>query len=69
MDDLVPIGRFPHRGPYDEIAPAYHTITGWVQDHGHQITGAPREIYLNDPQIVIPADLLTEVQFPIEDTE
>jgi len=56
-----------HRGPYDEIAPAYHTVTGWIQDHGYQVTGAPREIYLNDPQTVVPEDLLTEVQFPVED--
>lgn len=55
-----------HRGPYDEIGPAYHTITGWIQDRGHQTAGPPREIYLNDPQTVIPEDLLTEVQFPIE---
>lgn len=55
-----------HRGPYAEIAPAYHTITGWVQDHGRQISGPPREIYLNDPQTVLPEDLLTEVQFPID---
>lgn len=56
-----------HRGPYAEISPAYHTVTGWIQDHGHQVAGAPREIYLNDPQTVLPDDLLTEVQFPIED--
>jgi effector-binding domain-containing protein len=55
-----------HRGPYDQVAPAYHSVTGWIQDHGHQITAAPREIYLNDPQTVSPDDLLTEVQFPID---
>jgi effector-binding domain-containing protein len=54
-----------HRGPYDEISPAYHTVTGWIQDHGHQIAGPPREIYLNDPQLSIPDDLLTEIQFPL----
>ena len=58
-----------HRGPYAEISPAYHTVTGWIQDHGHQVGGAPREIYLNDPQSVLPDDLLTEVQFPIDDPE
>lgn len=56
-----------HRGPYSEIAPAYHTVSGWIQDHGHELTGPPREIYLNDPETVAPEDLLTEVQFPIED--
>jgi effector-binding domain-containing protein len=55
-----------HHGPYDEISPAYHTITGWISGQGHQIVGPPREIYLNDPMTVPAEDLLTEVQFPIE---
>lgn len=55
-----------HRGPYEEIGPAYHTVTGWIQDHGHTVTGPPREVYLNDPQLVAPDDLLTEVQFPVD---
>ena len=35
-----------HHGPYDELGPAYHTLTGWVQEHGHEIAGPPREVYL-----------------------
>jgi effector-binding domain-containing protein len=58
-----------HRGPYGEIGPAYHTLMGWIQEHGHQVSGAPREVYLNDPQTVAPEDLLTEIQFPIQDPE
>jgi effector-binding domain-containing protein len=54
-----------HRGPYDQIGPAYHTLTGWVQEHGHEFAGPPREIYLNDPTVVDPEDILTEVQWPI----
>lgn len=54
-----------HRGPYQEIAPAYHTLIGWISQHGHEIAGPPREIYLNDPQTVSPAELLTRVEFPI----
>jgi effector-binding domain-containing protein len=41
-------------------------VTGWIQDHGHQIAGPLREIYLNDPKSVVPEDLLTQVQFPID---
>ena len=55
-----------HRGPYQEISPAYHVVTGWIEEHGATLHGAPREIYLNDPQTVTPDDLLTEIQFPIE---
>ncbi len=54
-----------HRGPYAEIGPAYHTLTGWISEHGHEIAGPPREIYLNDPQTVPPEEILTRVEFPI----
>jgi effector-binding domain-containing protein len=54
-----------HRGPYAEIGPAYHTVSGWVQDHGHELAGGPREVYLNDPREVPEADLQTEVHWPI----
>ena len=54
-----------HHGPYSQIGPAYHTLTGWISEHGHEIAGPPREIYLNDPQTVLPEELLTLVEFPI----
>ena len=55
-----------HRGPYDEIGPAYHTLQGWTQEHGHEVAGPPREIYLTDPgETPDPADYVTEIQFPI----
>ena len=55
-----------HHGPYDELGPAYHTLTGWVQEHGHEIAGPPREVYLTAPQETPdPADYLTEIVFPI----
>jgi effector-binding domain-containing protein len=54
-----------HRGPYDEIRPAYHTLAGWVQEHGHELAGPPREIYLDDPTAVPAEELRTEVNWPI----
>ena len=55
-----------HRGAYDEIGPAYSTLTGWIQEHGHEIVGPPREIDLTDPsETPDPADYVTEIQFPI----
>lgn len=54
-----------HRGPYDEIRPAYHTLAGWITDHGHEMAGPPREVYLNDPNEVSPHELLTEIAWPI----
>jgi effector-binding domain-containing protein len=54
-----------HHGPYQELAPAYHTLTGWIQEHGHEVRAAPREVYLNDPTTTLPEDLLTEIQWPV----
>lgn len=54
-----------HHGRYDEIPPAYHTLTGWISKNGYEIAGPPREIYLNDPQLVPPNELQTRVEFPI----
>jgi DNA-binding transcriptional MerR regulator len=55
-----------HHGPFDEIGPAYHTVAGWIQEHGHEVAGPPREVYLTDPEHTpVEADHLTEVQFPI----
>lgn len=54
-----------HQGPYNEIAPAYHTLTSWISEHGHEMAGPPREIYLNDPQTVPEDELLTRVEWPI----
>ena len=55
-----------HHGPYAEVGPAYHTLTGWISDHGHEMTGPPREIYLNDPTQIEERDLLTRVEWPID---
>ena len=54
-----------HHGPYEQIGPAYQTLTGWISEHGHETAGPPRETYLNDPQTVAPEELLTRVEFPI----
>ena len=58
-----------HTGPYEEIGLAYHTLTAWISEHGHEIAGPPRESYLNDPQMVQPEELLTQVEFPISSQE
>lgn len=60
-----PVATTLHRGPYQEIGAAYHTLTGWISEHGHEIAGPPREIYLNDPHTVAPEELLTRVEWPI----
>jgi effector-binding domain-containing protein len=54
-----------HHGPYEQIALADRTLTGWISEHGHEIGRPPREIDFNDPQTATPEELLTRVELPI----
>jgi effector-binding domain-containing protein len=64
--DATTVATTVHRGPYDEVGPAHLALIGWAQEHGHEIAGPAREVYLTDPGAVPdPADYLTEIQFPI----
>lgn len=40
---------------------------GWIQEHGHEAAGPPREVYLNDPTEVGEAEQLTRVDWPIKE--
>ncbi len=55
-----------HHGSYDDMGESYATVSAWIHERGHRIIGPHRELYLNSPADVAEADLLTEVQFPIE---
>lgn len=54
-----------HRGPYEELAPAYQVLTAWVAEKGYEFSGPPREVYVNDPRTVAPEALITRLEFPI----
>jgi DNA-binding transcriptional MerR regulator len=55
-----------HAGRYEDIAPAYRALGEWVQEHGHETAGPPREVYLVDPsQVQDPGALRTEIIWPI----
>ncbi len=55
-----------HCGSYDAVGPVHAALQGWIQAHGHECAGPPREIYLVGPQQVTdPAQLRTEIQWPI----
>ena len=58
-----------HKGPYDKISAAYHSITDWIYKNGYEISGPPREIYLNDPREVSPAELMTRLEFPVSQNQ
>ena len=55
-----------HCGRYEDVAPAYRALGEWVQDHGHETAGPPREIYLVGPeQVQEQGALRTEIVWPI----
>jgi effector-binding domain-containing protein len=55
-----------HCGPYENVGPAYQALGEWVQEHGHEMAGPPREVYLTDPNTVPdPGANRTEIVWPI----
>ena len=54
-----------HRGPYSAIGDSYGALQAWIAANGRQPAGPPREVYLNDPQTVPAAELLTEIDWPV----
>ncbi len=61
-----PVAAVVHKGPYDEMGPAYEALAKWIAEHGHEAVGPTREIYFNSPADVAPHELLTELQWPID---
>jgi len=66
----LPGGRFLsvlHTGPYPGVGKAYERLFAYMGEHGLAPAGPSRELYLNDPAKVPEDELLTEVQFPVEE--
>jgi effector-binding domain-containing protein len=54
-----------HVGPYDRIHAAYDALQNWMEANGHTPSGVAYEFYLNDPRTTPPAELQTQVVFPL----
>lgn len=61
-----PVAWLTHKGSYNELGIAYHSLFAWIQEHGYQQRDAMREIYLNDPTLTKEDSLITEVILPIQ---
>ncbi|MGW0179451.1 GyrI-like domain-containing protein [Nocardia sp. NPDC003345] len=58
-----------HPGPYAGIGAAYRALDRWIADSGLDATGPPTEVYHRaPPDVIAPADLLTEVRIPVAAT-
>jgi AraC family transcriptional regulator len=60
--------RLRYRGPYADMRGAYRWLLGvWLPRSGYEPDDAPIfEAYLNNPQFVGPADLLTDIHLPLK---
>jgi len=55
-----------HVGSYDNMGESYAAVVGWIHQHGHNIVGPSREIYLNSPHDAAEHELRTQILFPID---
>ena len=55
-----------HHGPYDTIGETYSRLQEWIERQGLTPSGVMWEAYLDDPTSVEPAELRTEVCWPVE---
>ena len=55
-----------HTGPYDTIGATYEKLTGYIKEQGLETEGICWESYVDDPGIVPPEELKTEVFFPLK---
>jgi DNA-binding transcriptional MerR regulator len=54
------------QGGYEGIGGAYQALDTYLHEHGHQYLGPAREVYLRGAgDTNIPAEYLTEVQYPV----
>lgn len=55
-----------HLGPYALLHRSYEQLVGWMQHHGHEMSGPPREIFRVGPtEVDDPNSYETEVVWPV----
>jgi DNA-binding transcriptional MerR regulator len=55
-----------HLGPYALLDRSYEQLARWMQQHGHEMSGPPREIFLVGPtDVADPNSYETEVIWPV----
>ena len=56
-----------HHGPYTLLHRSYEQLVGWMQHHGHEMAGPPREIFRIGPiEVDDPNSYETEVVWPVQ---
>ena len=60
-----PVAVTRHVGPYEEAGLADLALHAWAEEHGLEPAGPLREVYRNDPAVVPPEALETDVLLPL----
>lgn len=61
-----PVATCLYTGPYSDIEGAYTALMKWLEEEGYEGTGVSYELYLNDPNETPPAELQTQIIFPLK---
>ncbi len=63
-NSFIPQGKvisFTHVGPYNELESAYNEAFEWIKQNNVETNGVVCELYHNDPAVLPPAELITEI--------
>jgi DNA-binding transcriptional MerR regulator len=66
--ETLPGGTFAcatHVGPYDQIPLTTHAVLAWCAERGHPLRGPIREVYISDPAVTAPDQLVTHLMVPL----
>jgi effector-binding domain-containing protein len=55
-----------HVGPYASLGDSWRRGEAWLAEAGHRSSGPAWELYVDDPDLVAPDRLRTEITFPLE---
>jgi DNA-binding transcriptional MerR regulator len=55
-----------HAGGFENVCQSYGAIGLWVEDNGYRISGPGREVLIQPPRLGNRAEMVTEIQFPVE---
>ncbi|MCX7546115.1 SRPBCC family protein [Marinicella gelatinilytica] len=58
--------KYEQLGSYSQAEKSYEVIDAYLQEHGLVATGAPWEVYINDPSQVSEAELVTHIYQPVK---
>ncbi|NUW38568.1 MerR family transcriptional regulator [Nonomuraea rhodomycinica] len=56
-----------HVGPYDQIGLTAHAVLAWCAERRHAVRGPVREVYVSDPSVTAPEELVTHLMIPLEE--